>query len=243
MNPTDCLTDRNFWARYWKDYRPRPVASRLHYDNYLSFVAEGSRFVEIGGFPGEHALRFWKLRGCGVTLLDFYIDRQIVDDLERVNGAPKGTIQTKEADFFACSEGSHFDVVFSDGFIEHFEDTAAVVSRHVDMLAPGGVLLLIVPNLRGINGWIQKLFDPANLAIHNLESMKPQTLRAIMASLPLTNCEVVYSGRPMVWLEKRKGLFARVSRVLVKMFSLALKIFPFKNRFFSPYLILFARKV
>lgn len=242
MTNSHSLTDRSFWAHYWRNYRPRPVAPLLHYDKYLQQVPKGSGFVEIGGFPGEHALRFYALRQCEVSLLDFYIDDQIANALERVNGVDPGTIRTIESDFFTAQPDLLFDVVFSDGFIEHFDDTADVVARHVAMLAPGGTLLLIVPNLRGINGWVQRWFDPANLAIHNLECMKPRLLRSILESLPLTDCEVVYSGKPMVWLEKRPGRVAALKRVMVKMLSMAIKLFPRNNRLFSPYILLFARK-
>lgn len=242
MTNSNSLTDRAFWAHYWCNYRPRPVAPVLHYDKYLLQVPEGSRFIEIGGFPGEHALRFRKMRQCEVSLLDFYIDPEIVHALEQVNGVECGTIHTIESDFFTAYPDTLFDVVFSDGFIEHFEDTAAVVARHTDLLTPGGTLLLIVPNLLGINGWVQKWFDPANLAIHNLGCMKPRFLRFLLADLPLTGCEVVYSGKPMVWLEKRPGRVAALKRVLVKMLSMAIKIFPRNNRFFSPYIIVSAKK-
>jgi len=36
------------------------------------------------------------------------------------------------------------------GFIEHFDEPVGVVVRHLDLLKPGGILLLGVPNYGGI---------------------------------------------------------------------------------------------
>jgi SAM-dependent methyltransferase len=42
------------------------------------------------------------------------------------------------------ADGS-FDLVFHQGLLEHFRDPAPVVAEHARMLAPGGVLLIDVP--------------------------------------------------------------------------------------------------
>ena len=239
---SDNLTDRKFWSDYWKSYHTRKVPSRLHYDNYMGRIKGGGDFIEIGGFPGEHSLRFFKMCKCNVTLLDFYIDKSIVNALEQVNNVPENTIRCIESDFFAYKEPDSYDVVFSDGFIEHFEDTANVIERHTDLLKSGGTLLFVIPNLRGLNGWVQKKFDPKNLSIHNLKSMRPEKLREILKSLPLTDCKVTYSGKPMVWLE-HKPERTRILKILVKTLSYAIKLFPVRGRILSPYIVVYARKI
>jgi 2-polyprenyl-3-methyl-5-hydroxy-6-metoxy-1,4-benzoquinol methylase len=39
------------------------------------------------------------------------------------------------------------------GLIEHFTDTESVISAHVNLLKPGGILIVSIPNLRGFNRW------------------------------------------------------------------------------------------
>jgi SAM-dependent methyltransferase len=52
-----------------------------------------------------------------------------------------------------------FDIVFSNGFIEHFPDTVSIVARMSSLLRPGGLMLTVVPNLQGLPGVIQKLVN------------------------------------------------------------------------------------
>ena len=51
-----------------------------------------------------------------------------------------------------------FDVVMSRGFIEHFDEPSSVVDRHLDLLKPGGLLVVSIPNLRGVNGLLTRFF-------------------------------------------------------------------------------------
>ena len=75
-------------------------------------------------------------------------------------------------DFFNFSTDRKYDIVFSLGFIEHFNNTRDVILRHVDLLASSGLLLIVLPNLLGLNGWIQRRFDKENYDVHNLKSME-----------------------------------------------------------------------
>ena len=110
------------------------------------------------------------------------------------------------------------------------------------MLAEGGQLLILLPNLRGINGALQYLFDRANLRIHNLSSMVPARLEGICRNLGLKDIRVEYTRKPMVWLEPKPGLAGKVGRLAAKTLSYALKAFPIKCRLLSPYIVVSARK-
>ena len=46
----------------------------------------------------------------------------------------------------------------------------------------------------------------------------------------------------MIWLEPKPTLGNKIARVFVKTFSLFLKLFPFKGRFLSPYIVVNAHK-
>jgi SAM-dependent methyltransferase len=64
-----------------------------------------------------------------------------------------------------------FDLVYSLGLIEHFRDLAEVVAAHARLVKPSGVLLLGVPNYRGLNGWIATRLRPKMM-----RSLEPQTM-------------------------------------------------------------------
>jgi hypothetical protein len=60
--------------------------------------------------------------------------------------------------------------------IEHFDDPLGIVKRHIDLLKPGGVAVISVPNYGGWMGRAQGWLDPENLAIHNVGIMTPQRM-------------------------------------------------------------------
>jgi SAM-dependent methyltransferase len=61
-----------------------------------------------------------------------------------------------------------FDVVCSFGVVEHFEDTAGVLSAISRFLKPGGILITTVPVLYGPTGILQRLFNRPVFDIHVL---------------------------------------------------------------------------
>jgi len=236
------LTDRDYWATYWANYQYEKVPSNTIYDYLMPSLKGKSSFIEIGGFPGINAAYFYKNGFPDVTLLDFYIDRSIVSTFEQLNNLPENKIHCIESDFFKFESDRTYDVVFSLGFIEHFEDTQAVIERHVKLLSDNGRLLIILPNFRGINGCIQWLFDRKNLRLHNLESMKIDKLKAIMAQFPLSKWTIDYSRKPMVWLEPKPGIRYKLWRPVIRLFSHFLKLFPIKCRLLSPYIMIYAER-
>jgi 2-polyprenyl-3-methyl-5-hydroxy-6-metoxy-1,4-benzoquinol methylase len=237
---TNNLTDRNFWKEYWNNYQYEKIPSKVPFNKYLSKIKNIDNFIEIGGFPGVFSAYFYT-KGCkSVSLLDFYVDESMVRNFEKINNIPENTIQCIESDFFTFKTNKKYDVVFSFGFIEHFEDTKDVIKRHVELLADRSHLLIVLPNFRGLNGLLQYVFDRNNFRAHNLNSMKTDRLKNITMDLGLKNITVEYSRKPIVWLEPKVG--TALVRKLVKIFSFALKIFPVKCRLLSPYIIIYAEK-
>ena len=54
-----------------------------------------------------------------------------------------------------------FDVVYSGGLIEHFENTADAVSACAQFAKPGGLIITTIPNMTGAIGSLQKKLDRA----------------------------------------------------------------------------------
>jgi SAM-dependent methyltransferase len=211
----------------------------MFFDKYLPQGMSGKRFIEIGGFPGTMSIYFRKKYDCHVSLLDFYIDREAVNTMELANDVPANTVECIECDFFDFTPDHRYDTVFSYGFIEHFGDTRDVIRRHVDLLAPGGHLLIILPNFLGLNGWIQQRFDRESFEAHNLQSMELSGLREIMNGFDLRNVKVEYTRKPIVWLEAKPTISRRI-KMTVKILSYMLKLFPIRCRFLSPYIVISA---
>ncbi|MDR0614065.1 MAG: class I SAM-dependent methyltransferase [Dysgonamonadaceae bacterium] len=235
----ETLTDRNYWKEYWKNYEYGKIPSEVPFKKFLPKLHEINSFIEIGGFPGVYAAYFYK-RGCpDVSLLDFYIDKNIVNKFEKINNIPENTINCIESDFFQFETGKRYDFVFSYGFIEHFENTKDVIARHCALMNPEekGRLLILLPNFRGLNGCIQYLFDKKNLKAHNLNSMNITLLKQTVTELGLKNISVEYTRKPMIWLEpKNKNMLLRK---MVKLLSFILKLFPVRCRLLSPFIMIY----
>lgn len=238
------LTDRVFWKNYWENYQYKKVADKTFFDNYLpqNLTGTGKSFIEIGGFPGTMSIYFNKKFGFDVTLLDFYIDHEMVTKMESINGIAPNTIHCIESDFFSFNSEKKYDFVFSLGFIEHFDDTFDVIKRHAELLSNQGDLLIILPNFLGLNGWLQKTFDRKNFEAHNLNSMKISNLQSIIEKLNLSETKIEYTSKPMIWIEPKATFGNKVARIFVKLLSYILKLFPIKSKILSPYIVISAKR-
>lgn len=131
-------------------------------------LSEGSRILEIGCGRSPW-LPFLALRlGCRVAGIDI---EPHAADLARANLAGAGAAGTIHCgDAFALTarpELRHtFDLVYSMGVLEHYDDAAARIAVLADYLKPGGRILTTVPNLQGMNWLLQRLADRRTLRAH-----------------------------------------------------------------------------
>ncbi len=108
---------------------------------------EGLRVIEVGGGRAENGLLYAK-RGAHVTVLD----RSPVALRQAQSRFAKHDLplETIEADVFALPNNllGNFDVSMSFGLCEHFlgERRHGVVAAHLELLRPGGLALINVPN-------------------------------------------------------------------------------------------------
>ncbi len=243
------LTDRAFWLKYWESKKnlvfriPRGYPFLPELESLIR--SRGIQtLLEIGGFPGYYSVWARQL-GVTATLLDFVVHRPILQELEQANRVPEGATGVIEADIFALQPDAAYDLVMSNGLIEHFYDTEDIVRRHTQFVKPGGAVFISLPNFRGLNGWFQKTFDPANYEKHNIGCMDPAFLRDVCQKTGLVNVEARYSGYFMLWLENRESqpfwvrAFMKLTWFPIKVFF---KLLPFNTKAFSPYIVVTAVK-
>jgi SAM-dependent methyltransferase len=243
------LTDKTFWLNYWESKKDLvfevpgnyPFLSELE---SLIRTREIGSLLEIGGFPGYYSVWAPQL-GVTTTLLDFVVHRPILHQLEKANNVPEGTTGVIEGDLFNLNPDSQYDLVMSNGLIEHFNDTGDILRRHTAFIRPGGALFVSLPNFRGLNGWFQKTFDRANYDKHNIACMDIQYLHDHCKNAGLKNIEVRYSGYFSLWLENARErpmwirLVMKLTWLPIKAFF---KLFPFNTKAFSPYIVIVADK-
>jgi len=244
------LTDRAFWVNYWESKKGLAVRlpSNYLFHRQLADVIEQNQVktaIELGGFPGYYAVFLKKYFKLDVTLLDYFVHPPVVKELLEKNNLTEQDIHIIETDLFNYTPEKQYDLVLSCGLIEHFNDTADIINRHIAFVKPGGTLYITLPNFKAVNGWFQKKFDKENYDKHNIDSMNPALLQKICEDAGLKNVKSGYFGRFSVWLENEDQKSTGV-RVFKKAVWLAGKIFtriiPFESKNLSPYIILEAKK-
>jgi SAM-dependent methyltransferase len=83
-------------------------------------------------------------------------------------------IRVYEGDLFSPDNRvppNAFDLVYSLGFIEHFQDLKQVLTRQLDYVKPGGWLLIGVPHFIQVFSPILRLLAPAAWSDHNLRAL------------------------------------------------------------------------
>lgn len=179
------LTDRRFWETeyYWGKLTGaiRPDLSS-RFDRCLmrelgkrAPASATDTVLEVGCAPAKWLVYYAEQFGSQVNGIEYTAKGA---QLSRDNLSACGLTGTiHEQDFFAMNGVAH-DLVLSFGFLEHFDDLSGTFARHVDFVAPGGRLVLGVPNFRGINRAIQRIADPPYLARHNTRAMSAGLLRS-----------------------------------------------------------------
>lgn len=247
---SNLLTDRDFWVKYWESKTDLSVVIPENYlfHRQLADIVKRDQVktaIELGGFPGYYAVFLKRYLKLDVTLLDYFVHTPITEQLLQTNGLAKDDIHIIETDLFKYEPEKQYDLVLSCGLIEHFNDTADIINRHIAFVKPGGTLFITLPNFKALNGWFQKNFDKENYDKHNIDCMDPALLSKICKDAGLEVLQSRYFGRFSLWLENEKQKSVGV-RLLKKSMWLAgklfTKVFAFDSKQLSPYIILEAKK-
>jgi SAM-dependent methyltransferase len=215
---------------------------------YLHHAKSPGTVVELGSAPGRFAVLLAQKTGLTpygveVTPNGAQLNRRFF----AAHGYPEENVV--EASFmdpaFIEKYQQSFDMVGSFGLIEHFKDVPFALKCHFDILRPGGLAIISIPNLRGFNGIWRRLFNPELDATHDLELMQLANFRKQFSDsrMSILYCgmagryHVFYHSEPTGW-RRYCFLVLTNSEVLIhKFFSLFGRTRKFESRFFSPYLL------
>lgn len=156
-----------------------------------------------------------------------------------------------ERDLFGEPLGRTFDAVCSYGLIEHFRGRSLdrLLDIHDSYVAPGGYVVIAVPNFTGFQYFWHYLFDRPDLDNHNLDVMQAATFDCFEVRGYLTLfCD--FSGQFRLWGNSgwtTTWFTGKAVAALAKAItgvSLGLERFGLKlrGRSFSPYLLYVAQK-
>ena len=113
-------------------------------------------------------------------------------------------------DFFSPPESmvGAFDVVISFGVAEHVEDTSACVRAFSKFLKTGGLLITNIPNLLGLNGFLQRILNRPVFDIHIPLTRDDLAHAHQMAGLRLISCNYfLFAHLGVLNIDNLKGSF------------------------------------
>ena len=240
------LYEQSHWDSGYKDLEFAPVNPNDQVAKWLQEWTQtipGGSCLEIGCFPGRYLALFGK-RGFTLNGVDLTpkTDPEMKDWLTK-NGYSVG--QIVKADFFKWEPKEKFDVVYSNGFLEHFEEWESVLKRHIELVKPGGLLLISAPNFRGsFQKFLHRWVDQKNLDMHYLPSMDPDKWQQLLLK---EDFEIRFSGYFYgfdFWVGVQdRNLFQKLAfwglRTLIPALRLGL---PKNSAFSSPYCGIVAQK-
>ncbi|MGH9431951.1 MAG: class I SAM-dependent methyltransferase [Terriglobia bacterium] len=192
------LTTVDYWEKsVWKNQRPRQLVLYRDCDfervRLLRRIAPGrnARVLEVGAGGSLILPYLAKREGFRVTGIDYSSGGcRLLAENFRVLGA-SGDIVCD--DFLQSSiRSGQFDLVYSLGLIEHFDDLQSVVRAHLNFVKPGGMLLTASPNLQGFYGTMLRRLAPALLARHRI--FGPAELRDAFRSAGAETVQTGYLG-------------------------------------------------
>lgn len=177
------LTSQHYWEDYYKasaEDRETIVKVCGAYDPFWKkFVGACQQppasILEIGAFPGRYLAYLSNRFSVRPTGIDFNPDQEKFARSLRSMGVDEFDYIC--TDFLAHVPSKTFDLVFSNGFIEHFTNFDEVLDMHVAYLKEGGAMMVMIPNKRFLRSLYGSLVDRKNQKAHNLRSMKLSVFR------------------------------------------------------------------
>lgn len=198
--PGGDMAGKAFWEKNWAikkrpgQFNPGNYSHRRFREFFGRHLAgtSGRTILEVGCAQSSWLPYFHKVYGCRVVGIDYSptgcrMARQLLDE----EGVP-GEIH--ERDLFAENPdlAGTADILFSNGFIEHFEDTVGTLIRMGKLIKPGGLIITVIPNFTGWLGSIQKKVNPDVYRIHVI--MNAQDVVRIHREAGFTTVEASYFG-------------------------------------------------
>jgi len=135
------------WTRFWRE-RARiddvyPTEGRVVEPILAETSVRGKRVLEVGAGSGRDSVALAEA-GATAILLDYSMAS--LEVAGQVAARAGRTVHRVRADALRMPfRDASIDVVFHQGLLEHFRDPLPLLRENVRVLAPGGVLLVDVP--------------------------------------------------------------------------------------------------
>ena len=151
MNNKAALPVAENWNRYWslgqtKRFTKVSWSKRRIMNVLVPYLKKNGRALDAGCGSGFFS-NYFSQQGMKTTALDYSSEALALARRQsgnRIEAAQKDLLN----DDLASAFGQSFDLIFSDGLLEHFSslDQDKIMRNLLKVLAPGGILVTFVPN-------------------------------------------------------------------------------------------------
>ena len=198
------LTDESYWTTLWDGQRHKVRHLRWAYVANRQLAKLFHR--ALTGFKHPTLIEL----GCADSLWLPYLARNYDGNCYGVDfsevgcqlaqrnlalAGTKATIICEDLFAFAKTHRGTFDFVYSMGLVEHFSTPQAILGEMYSLLKPGGTMLTVTPNLRGMYTPIARVASPKLLATHKV--ILPIGLAAALRDVGFHVTEYGYTGGPL----------------------------------------------
>jgi 2-polyprenyl-3-methyl-5-hydroxy-6-metoxy-1,4-benzoquinol methylase len=245
---TQDLTDKQYWESKQivrvSDQPPLNYSSRWEWFDEVAAAIKAlpeKDFLELGCSPGHVSAALVSVANVKPEGVDFADTAdQYIANLKAV-GVEQPILY--RCDLREFNPPRLYNVVGSFGLVEHFGNSDAILDLHSNLVAPGGMCVIEVPNFKGFPGLYQRLCDPVNLSHHNLNVMKLEVFERFAKRQGHRIVKLKYCGRLRLWGIDRSGPFWQ--RLLKLGIAGALRIFarcvspivPEGHAWFAPWIL------
>lgn len=174
----------DYWQAVWQREAPDPVdlddvrlTNHMNlllgdfFARHLPVATPGQVLIEAGcggsAWLPVFAVRFgYRVRGVDYSAQGCGLAQAVLRKAGVAGGSEPGDIL--QADLFDPPPAlqGQADVVFSQGLVEHFTPTRGIVERLAWLARPGGLVLTLAPNMRGLTGLAQRWLDRRIYSLH-----------------------------------------------------------------------------
>ena len=117
--------------------------------------------IELGSGTGVMSLKMAKEFHAHITLVDAapnalkFAERIAYD----IYGLPEDTVKSLVKDLFTLDETKKFDLVHSQGLIEHFDPADKVIEKHLALVKDNGYVMILAPRNSLAYKWVRRFIE------------------------------------------------------------------------------------